>query len=86
MEIVGSNTLQPLKLLYNYNVVTHTAGIIFINNSYYIQYGPESEDSKKCFETGKIARLLLEDELSFANIRTYCCLSKSQVIEKLDML
>ena len=30
-EMVASNTLQPLKLVYNYNVVTRKVARIFVN-------------------------------------------------------
>lgn len=32
-ETIASNTLQPLNMIYNHNIVTRTIAYIFINDS-----------------------------------------------------
>ena len=51
-EMAISNTTQPLRLVYINNVVTRKAGLIFINNLYYITKGKDNEDSKQLFAKG----------------------------------
>ena len=75
-EMAASNTIQPLRLLYIHNIVTHTLAVIFIN-------GAKHEYFRKSVKEGK---QLLSDKLKFDEVRTYADLSKSQMIEKMDLL
>ena len=74
-EMSASNTIQPLKIFYIHNVVTHSTAIIFVDENY--RY-----DIKK----GKVAEDMLKTYLNFEEVVTYVGLSKSQMIEKLDLM
>ena len=73
IEMVASNTIQPLRLTYCHNTVTFAIGIIFINYTYIRE---EAVNAKK----------LLLEELGFNEVNVYVCLSKGQIIEKMNLL
>ena len=77
-ETSASNTLQPLRIYYSHNVVTHSVGIIFVNgNAFY-----DSVSRRKA----KVAEALLKTDLSIQEVKTFRDLSKSQIIEKMDLI
>ena len=43
LEVSISSTIQPLRLLYINNVVTHSIGFILINSWRYVKYGGDDK-------------------------------------------
>ena len=80
-----SHTLLPLRLLYINNQVTRSIGVVFINSWNYIKYDDDLSMAKPDFEVGKTAVDLLY-KLAFDEVTLFVALSKSQCIEKLDLL
>ena len=68
LEMVVANTIQPMRLPYVSNVVTHAIGIIF--NNYAIK------DNKIFSKHTKVAEKLLKDELNCEDVYKFTRLSK----------
>ena len=85
LEVSISNTLLPLRLLYIDNIVTRSIGFVFINSWNYVKYDDDISMAKPDFEAGKAAVELLY-KLEFDEVTRFVALSKSQCIEKLDLL
>ena len=75
-EMISSQTLQHLKLVYEHNLVTKTIAIIFV-----CPYGDVDYVSK-----GKAARKLFKVELKFMKVQVFYMMTASQMAEKLDLL
>ena len=76
LEVITSKRIQSVKIFYRHNEVTHSIALIFVNEKF------QSEDFKK----GVKAFELLSVEFCFEEAYIYSFLSKSQIIEKLDLL
>ena len=63
IEMVASNTIQPLQLVFRHNVVTHSIGLIFVN---YTKMTEKAEEAKR----------LLTTELNFDEVQVFICLSQ----------
>ena len=74
----ASNTLQPLKIVYNYFIVSNAQAIVFVFMDF------KAKDKEYCKKVGQARELF--KELEFKKINIYTDLSKGQMIEKLDML
>ena len=85
IEITTSRNLQPLKLLYRHNVVTGSEVLIFYNSQAYAEHYRATGYDKQKFDSDQAAVKLFE-LLNFDKVTTYICLSKCQIIEKLDLL
>ena len=78
-EMASSNNIQPLKLFFLYNIVTHKISVVFV-------HGCKSDYGKYFLEWLEKAVDLLENFLKFSDVKVFKDLSKSQVIEKLDLI
>ena len=69
-EMISSNTMQQIRLIYSYNVTTRTLATIFIHT--------DCKDIKyrKAAEIGDEAYKLLKDDLKFQEVRTFTNLTK----------
>ena len=78
--MVTSNTIQPVRLCYRQNVVTHSIAVIFVNTHCKgVQY-------KNAVERGEQARKLFKEELEYQEVRLFEDIDKAQIIEKLESL
>ena len=90
--MVANSSIQPLKLVYNHNVVSRAIGLIFLNNFDYIKSKDCPTDlkiakrSKNCFDAARRAHKLMKEEMEFDEVRMHSFLSKSQIVEKFDAL
>ena len=80
LEMSISNTVQPLKLFREHQVVTKSIAYVFVNT--------ESKDLvyKNAVQRGKEAQKLFEEILEFDNVDVCTNFSKAQVLEKLNAL
>ena len=79
-EMVTSNTLQPLNLIFAHNIVTRTIAYIFVNTECQgVTYKNAHERSEKAFE-------LFDGVLEFAEVTVFRNKTKPEVIEKLKYL
>ena len=58
-EMVASNTIQPLRLMYKHNIATKTVAKIFVSTN---AKGLEYDEAEK---RGEMHRTLFEDVLEF---------------------
>ena len=79
-ETVSSNSLQPLNLIHNHNVVTRTIVYIFINDSC------REVPVRRAHERGDIAYKLFQHVYGFQEVTTFLNLTKDEVIDKLKRL
>ena len=79
-EMVTSNTLQPLNLIYSHNLVTRTIAYIFINT------GCSDVKYKNADERGRKAVELFQEVLGFEQIRTYTNMTKMAIIDELNAI
>ena len=68
-ELVTSPTLQPLRLMYNYNKVTKKIAYVFVNSACL------EEEFKNSDEKGSEAYRLFDDILEFDNVQKFRDLS-----------
>ena len=80
--MASSNTLQPLKIFFLFNIVTHKIAVVFVHGCQVYADGL----GKKFLKESKTAVDLLEKKLDFNEVKVFKDLSKSQVIEKLDLI
>ena len=77
IELVASNTLQPMNMILSHNIVTHSMAVIFINTecrgNVYDHAEAKGEDAIKLFTS----------VLGFKEVCYYTNLTKKQVVEKL---
>ena len=80
LEMSISNTVQPLKLFREHQVVTKSIAYVFVNTS--------SKDLvyKNAEQRGKDAQKLFEEILEFDNVDVCTNFTKAQVLEKLSAL
>ena len=79
-ETATSNTIQSLKIFYKFNIVTHKIAVVFVNGVWLPGW------RRDVLPSAKLAVDLLKDKLDFTDVNMYVDLSKSQMIEKLDMI
>ena len=75
-EMIQSNSLQPLGLVYQHNVMTKSIGVVFTFGTQYV---------KEFRKTREAARNLLAS-MKLTEVTVYTDLNKAQTIEKLDLL
>ena len=81
-EMVTSNTIQPIKLLYQYNVVKKKFAAIFVNTKVWqLQWS-------QAVEKGAEAKKLFRETFEFQEneVAVHTDLTKPQIIEKFDWL
>ena len=76
-ELVKSNTLQPMNLIFDHNSVTRSVAFIFVNSEC---NGLEYKNHNECGET---AYNLLKHTLEFKEVTTFTDLSKANILEKI---
>ena len=64
-EMVTSNTIQPLKLFYEHNVVTRKIGLVLINTGI---RSPKQLEYRNALKFGDLARKTLKDLLKFDEV------------------
>ena len=81
LELVVSNTLQPLNLIYKHNLISksNTIGIVFVNTKCnelqpYPDYLIKSEKAHELFKS----------VFEFRDVQTMTNPSKSEIIQKLE--
>ena len=74
-DVASASTLEKLRIIYEENLVTSSLAVIFV-----------SEAKGKFIEKARIAEKLFEELLGFEEVRVYIGLTKSQIIEKLDLI
>ena len=72
-ELVTSPTLQPLRLMYNYNKVSKKIAYVFVNS------GCLEEEYKNSNEKGAQAYRLFDDTLEFDHVQKYKDLSSEKM-------
>ena len=72
-ELVTSPTLQPLRLMYNYNKVTKKIAYVFVNS------GCLEEEYKNSDEKGAEAYRLFDDVLEFDYVQKFRDLSSEKM-------
>ena len=72
-EMASSNTVQPLKIFYRHNIVTHKIGAVFVNGCKFSFRG----FAKEFLKWGKTAEDLLKEDLEFEDLTVWKDLSKS---------
>ena len=79
-EMAISNSIQPLKLFYDHQVVTDSIAFVFVNT--------ESKGLiyKNAEKHGQEAKMLFQDVLEFKRVELFVNLSKTEVLEKLKIL
>ena len=80
MEMIISNTIQPVNLFYAYNLITERTAYIFVNTEC---NGVPYQDA---VARGDAALSLFRDVLEYKNVQVFTNLDKQQIIEKLDEL
>ena len=83
-EMVASNTLQPMRLPYSFNVVTKSEAVIFLNTHtggllHELPY-------KLAAERAEMHRDLFTNILKFHKVTVFQNLSKAETIEKMAEL
>ena len=84
-EMASSNTTQPLKIFYRYNIVTDKIAVVFVSGSKiktHVGHGWEQQFPG----FAKTAKDLLKKDLEFSDVTVWTDLSKSSIIEKLDLI
>ena len=88
-EMSVSNTTQPLYLEYEYDVVTNTLALIFVNPQGLHENMRSNEPAEvtkaRHLEKGKIAKKLFTEEFNFQEVDVYTSLPKAQIIEQLKL-
>ena len=86
-ETSASNSLQPLRLIYEHNVVTDKTAVVFVNPAASMFSTVSEEDQKsKQIEKGEAAEKLLKEFLGFIEVLKFTSLTKAQIIEQMTML
>ena len=67
--------MQQLRIIYEENLVTQSIAVIFV-----------SENKNKYLKKAETASKLFKDVLNFDEVSVYVGLTKSQIIEKFDLL
>ena len=80
VEIIKSNTLQPLKLFYQHNIVNRSIAYIFVNTKC---NGLPYENALK---KGKHASRIFNEILEFKEVLTLTDYKREEIIEKLNHL
>ena len=71
----AENVMQQLRIIYEENLVTQSIAVIFV-----------SENKNKYLKKAETASKLFKDVLYFDEVSVYVGLTKSQIIEKFDLL
>ena len=79
-EMVTSNTIQPVRLCYRQNIITHSVAMIFVSTHCKgIQY-------RNAVGRGEQALKLFKEELKYQEVHLFKDVDKKQIIEKLAFL
>ena len=79
-EMITKNNIQPLKLIYAYNIVQKSIAYIFINTK---MNGLIYKDAQK---KGLQAAKIFNDVLEFTEVSTFTDLKRKKIIKKLENL
>ena len=79
-EMVTSNSIQPLNLVYHHNLVTWSIAYIFVNTDCN-GFNYVLADTKRTQ-----MELLFKEELNFGNVQVFENLTKNAIIDKLGDL
>ena len=85
-EMASSNTIQPLKIFYRYKIVTDKIAVVFVSGSELETFDDRSRYRKQFPGFAKTAEDLLKEDLEFNDVTVWTDLSKSSMIEKLDLI
>ena len=80
MEMVISNSIQPVNLFYAHNLVTDKIAYVFVNTSCMTRPYTDAE------QKGKHAEALFRETLEFQEVKVFTNLCKADVIEKMNYL
>ena len=80
-EMIKSNSLQPIKLIYEHCIVTqqHSIAYIFVN----VFDDLEEEIAKK---QGEVAKTMFKDTLEFNDVQVFENLKMDEVLKKLNYI
>ena len=81
-EMVTSNTIQPVKLFYEHNIVNNAKTTAFI----FVATRNEFGIYEKAIEKGEIARKLFEEVLEFQEVEVFVDMTQDQMAEKMTYL
>ena len=79
-EMSCSNTIMPLKLYYNHNIITHTYAAIFVNTH------TRNLQWDKAAAKGKACEQLFKETFQFENVEVFVDLPKYRIIEEFDKI
>ena len=80
IELVASNTLQPMNMILSHNIVTQSIAYIFVNTECNGVMYPNAQ------KKGVISVDMFKAVLDFQTVRCFTNLSKDEIVEKLDEL
>ena len=80
VEIIKSNSLQPLKLVYAHNIVQRSIAYIFVNTEC------NGLSYEQALEKGVQASKMFNEILHFKEVATFTDFSREKIIDKLNHL
>ena len=80
IEVVKSNTIQPLKLIYSHNIIRKGIASIFVNTRCDKCIYPDA------VEKGNLAARIFTDALNFNKVTTYTDLTFKEIVDEMEAL
>ena len=80
LEMLASNTICPVKLFYNHNIVTHTECAIFVNTH------TRGLTWDKAQWKGKVIEKLFKDTFQFQSIQVLTDLTRRMMVDEFERL